>query len=112
MHNSVSEQSFYIDESEEEDDEEKQFDKGEDDGNDSDTSNYSNDNRQQSKPNSLNTTWPQSYRSLYLSVLFFSIYLSCFALPSYVFCMYSRSINIHKSFSVCKKNHGRIFFLK
>ncbi|KAF7131989.1 hypothetical protein RHSIM_Rhsim09G0149600 [Rhododendron simsii] len=71
MHNSVSEQSFYIDESEEEDDEEKQFDKGEDDGNDSDTSNYSNDNRQQSKPNSLNTTWPQSYRQsidLYSSV--------------------------------------------
>ncbi|KAG5533179.1 hypothetical protein RHGRI_027410 [Rhododendron griersonianum] len=71
MHNSVSEQSFYVDESEEEDDEEKQFDKGEDDGNDSDTSNYSNDNRQQSKPNSLNTTWPQSYRQsidLYSSV--------------------------------------------
>lgn len=69
MHNSVSEQSFYI-ESEEED-EEKEFGKGEDDGNDSDSTNYSNDNRQQSRPNSLNTAWPQSYRQsidLYSSV--------------------------------------------
>uniref|UniRef100_A0A5B7APE1 Putative vacuolar amino acid transporter 1 n=1 Tax=Davidia involucrata TaxID=16924 RepID=A0A5B7APE1_DAVIN len=69
MNNSVSEQSFYI-ESEEED-EEKEFNKGEGDGNDSDSSNYSNDNPQQSKPNSLNTSWPQSYRQsidLYSSV--------------------------------------------
>ena len=66
MKNSVSEQSFYI-ESEDED-EEKELNKGEDDGNDSDFSNYSNDNRQQGKPNSLNTTWPQSYRSLSLSL--------------------------------------------
>lgn len=66
---SASEQSFYI-ESEEED-EEKEFNKAEDDGNNSDSSNHSNENRQQSKPNSLNTTWPQSYRQsidLYSSV--------------------------------------------
>ncbi|KAI8030668.1 Amino acid transporter AVT1C [Camellia lanceoleosa] len=66
---SASEQSFYI-ESEEED-EEKEFNKAEDDGNKSDSSNHSNENRQQSKPNSLNTTWPQSYRQsidLYSSV--------------------------------------------
>ncbi|KAK6144753.1 hypothetical protein DH2020_021573 [Rehmannia glutinosa] len=75
MKNSVSEQSFYI-ESEEEDDE-KVYDKVEDNeaGNDYDSSNYSsdndNENRQQSKPNSLNPSWPQSYRQsidLYSSV--------------------------------------------
>ncbi|KAK4435982.1 Amino acid transporter AVT1C [Sesamum alatum] len=75
MKNSVSEQSFYI-ESEEED-EEKVYDKDEDNeaGNDSDSSHYStdneNENRQQSKPNSLNPSWPQSYRQsidLYSSV--------------------------------------------
>ncbi|GMP22589.1 hypothetical protein CsSME_00000543 [Camellia sinensis var. sinensis] len=67
---SASEQSFYI-ESEEEEDEEKEFNKAEDDGNNSESSNHSNENRQQSKPNSLNTTWPQSYRQsidLYSSV--------------------------------------------
>ncbi|KAL7252879.1 hypothetical protein ACSBR1_007438 [Camellia fascicularis] len=66
---SASEQSFYI-ESEDED-EEKELNKAEDDGNNSDSSNHSNENRQQSKPNSLNTTWPQSYRQsidLYSSV--------------------------------------------
>ncbi|XP_011084301.1 vacuolar amino acid transporter 1 isoform X2 [Sesamum indicum] len=75
MKNSVSDQSFYI-ESEEED-EEKLYDKDEDNGagNDSDSSHYStdndNENRQQSKPNSLNPSWPQSYRQsidLYSSV--------------------------------------------
>ncbi|KAK4487228.1 hypothetical protein RD792_006548 [Penstemon davidsonii] len=76
MKNSVSDQSFYI-ESEEED-EEKTYRRGEynnEDGNDSDYSNYSDENddenRYQSKPNSLNTTWPQSYRQsidLYSSV--------------------------------------------
>ncbi|KAL2555580.1 Transmembrane amino acid transporter family protein [Forsythia ovata] len=63
MKNSLSEQSFYI-ESEEED-EEKACDNGED-GNESDFSKYSddndNDNAEQSKPNSYNTPWPQSYR--------------------------------------------------
>ncbi|KAL8051726.1 hypothetical protein ABFX02_06G166800 [Erythranthe guttata] len=78
MKNSVSEQSFYID-SEEEEDEEKVllYDKVEDTeaANNSDSSNYSSDNeneiRQQSKPNSLNPSWPQSYRQsidLYSSV--------------------------------------------
>ncbi|CAK9170417.1 unnamed protein product [Ilex paraguariensis] len=73
MKNSVSEERFYIESSEDED-EEKAFDKGEDDSNDSDDSIYSNDNRenqQQSKPNSYNTSWPQSYRQsidLYSSV--------------------------------------------
>lgn len=85
MHNSVSEQSFYI-ESEEED-EEKEFGKGEDDGNDSDGTNYSNDNRQQSRPNSLNTAWPQSYRSLYLS---------CLNPTSYIcICTYIRFVAFH-----------------
>ncbi|KAL3838302.1 hypothetical protein ACJIZ3_022893 [Penstemon smallii] len=67
MNNSISEQSFYIESDEE--DVEKTYDRlGEDneDGNDSDYSNYYNDNddenRQQSKPNSLNINWPQSYR--------------------------------------------------
>ncbi|XP_052199771.1 amino acid transporter AVT1C-like [Diospyros lotus] len=60
MKNSVSEQSFYI-ESEDED-EEEEFNKGEDDANDSDSSHNSNEDQPQSKPNSLNTTWPQSYR--------------------------------------------------
>ncbi|KAM7467534.1 hypothetical protein LguiB_015096 [Lonicera macranthoides] len=71
MKNSVSDQSFYI---ESDDEEENESNKGEnEDANDSDNSIYSNDNnRQQSKPNSLNTTtWPQSYRQsidLYSSV--------------------------------------------
>ncbi|CAL5397281.1 unnamed protein product [Camellia sinensis] len=60
MNNLVLDQSFYI-ESEDED-QENEFNKGEDDGNDSDSSNYSNENWQQSKTGSLNTTtWPQSY---------------------------------------------------
>ncbi|XP_073274361.1 amino acid transporter AVT1C-like [Primulina huaijiensis] len=75
MKNSDSEQNFFI-ESEEED-EEKAYNKGEDgeDGNDSDSSSYSNDNeyanRQNSRPNSYTTSWPQSYRQsidLYSSV--------------------------------------------
>ncbi|GFZ11220.1 transmembrane amino acid transporter family protein [Actinidia rufa] len=69
MKNFVSEQSLYI-ESEDED-EEKEFDKGEIDGYDSDFSNYSNESHQESKPSSVNTTWPQSYRQsidLYSSV--------------------------------------------
>ncbi|PSR98024.1 Vacuolar amino acid transporter like [Actinidia chinensis var. chinensis] len=69
MKNSVSEQSLYI-ESEDED-EEKEFDKGEIDGYDSDFSNCSNESHQESKPSSVNSTWPQSYRQsidLYSSV--------------------------------------------
>ncbi|KZV24260.1 vacuolar amino acid transporter 1 [Dorcoceras hygrometricum] len=75
MKNSESEQNFFI-ESEEED-EENAYNKGEDgeDGDDSDSSFYSNDdgygNRQNSKPNSYTTSWPQSYRQsidLYSSV--------------------------------------------
>ncbi|XP_011041044.1 PREDICTED: vacuolar amino acid transporter 1-like [Populus euphratica] len=73
MKNSVSEQNFYI-ESEEED-EEKEFNRdgeGEADvnGTDSDES-LADDNRQQSKTGSYNTSWPQSYRQsidLYSSV--------------------------------------------
>ncbi|KAL8518042.1 hypothetical protein ACS0TY_009363 [Phlomoides rotata] len=66
MKNSVSEQSFYI-ESEEED----VYDKGEDHeaGNGSDSSNYDSEN--DSKPSSINPSWPQSYRQsidLYSSV--------------------------------------------
>lgn len=60
MKNSVSDRSFYIDS--EEEDEGNEYSKDEDNGNDSDSSDYSNDNRQQSKPDSLNAAWPQSYR--------------------------------------------------
>ncbi|PHT52789.1 hypothetical protein CQW23_07251 [Capsicum baccatum] len=69
MKNSISEQSFYV-ESEEEDDQHLERDENEE-GNESDFSNYSNDNDndnddenngQQSKPNSLSSAWPQSYR--------------------------------------------------
>ncbi|KAH7855924.1 hypothetical protein Vadar_030644 [Vaccinium darrowii] len=72
MKSSVSEQSLYI-ESEDEDDQENEFSKEEQDGNISDSSDdYLNDQIQQhSKPNSLNTKWPQSYRQsidLYSSV--------------------------------------------
>ncbi|GAV62530.1 Aa_trans domain-containing protein [Cephalotus follicularis] len=72
MKNSVSDQSFYI-ESEEEEDEEKEFgrNEGDDDGHQSDSSDSSADNQQQNKPNSYNTSWPQSYRQsidLYSSV--------------------------------------------
>lgn len=65
MKNSVSEQSFYI-ESEEED----VYDKAEDNeaANRSDYSNYEedsdseNESDRRSKPNSINPSWPQSYR--------------------------------------------------
>ncbi|KAL6504082.1 hypothetical protein OROGR_026005 [Orobanche gracilis] len=75
MKNSVSEHSFYIDS--EEEDEERVYDQVEGNGtrNDSDSSNYSSDNdngdHRQSKPNSVNPSWPQSYRQsidLYSSV--------------------------------------------
>ncbi|KAJ7975035.1 vacuolar amino acid transporter 1-like [Quillaja saponaria] len=69
MKNSVSDQCFYVESDEE--DEEREFGKGEDDGNDSDVSNYSNENQEQNRPGSYNTTWPQSYRQsidLYSSV--------------------------------------------
>ncbi|GMN51030.1 hypothetical protein TIFTF001_020186 [Ficus carica] len=71
MNNSASDHSLYI-ESEEED-EEKVFHKGEEDedGNESDSSDYSVENPQQNKPSSFNTSWPQSYRQsidLYSSV--------------------------------------------
>lgn len=59
MKNSVSEQSFYIDS---EEDEEIKHNKDEDDEADSDSSSYSNEDLQQSKPNSLSNAWPQSYR--------------------------------------------------
>ncbi|GFZ14708.1 hypothetical protein Acr_24g0008980 [Actinidia rufa] len=68
MKNSVSEQSLYIESEDEDEDEdedvEKEFDKGEIDGYDSDFSNCSNENQKQSKPSSVNTTWPQSYRQV------------------------------------------------
>ncbi|XP_047328155.1 amino acid transporter AVT1C-like [Impatiens glandulifera] len=61
MKNSVSEQSFFVDS--EDDDDEKSVDKNEDDGgDDTDSSVSSFHERQQSKPNSFNPAWPQSYR--------------------------------------------------
>lgn len=67
MKNSVSDQSFYINSDEEE---ENESGKDEEDGNVSESSNDSNDNsRQQSRPNSLNTTWPQSYRYAFFGCL-------------------------------------------
>ncbi|XP_042011709.1 amino acid transporter AVT1C-like [Salvia splendens] len=82
MKNSVSEQSFYIESEDEEEVEVSGRADGDDDGdeagNGSDSSNYCSDNdddddgnREQSKPNSLNPSWPQSYRQsidLYSSV--------------------------------------------
>ncbi|XP_019433817.1 PREDICTED: vacuolar amino acid transporter 1-like [Lupinus angustifolius] len=69
MKNSISENSIYIESDEE--DEEKDLNKGGDDGHDSDSSNYSNENPPQRKPSSYNISWPQSYRQsidLYSSV--------------------------------------------
>ena len=63
MKNSVSDQAFFIESDDE--DEEKDSIRGEDDGNDSDFSNYSDENPQhQGKPSSLNPSWPQSYRQV------------------------------------------------
>ncbi|XP_024973377.1 amino acid transporter AVT1C-like [Cynara cardunculus var. scolymus] len=70
MKNSVSDHAFFIESDDE--DEDKDSIRGEDDGNDSDFSNYSDENPQhQRKPSSLNPSWPQSYRQsidLYSSV--------------------------------------------
>lgn len=70
MKNSVSDQAFFIESEDEEED--KDSIRGEDDGNDSEFSNYSDDNpHHQNKPSSLNPSWPQSYRQsidLYSSV--------------------------------------------
>lgn len=69
MKNSVSDHSFYIESDEEDDHQEKQLEKSENgDGNESDSSSYSNDDdgnhndRLESKPSSFNPAWPQSYR--------------------------------------------------
>ncbi|KAK1421225.1 hypothetical protein QVD17_23405 [Tagetes erecta] len=71
MKNSESEQAFYI-ESDEDEEKEDSIGNEDEDGNESEFSNYSDDNtQQQSKPNSLNPSWPQSYRQsidLYSSV--------------------------------------------
>lgn len=62
MKNSVSDQSFTFIESDDED-VEKASNQEEEDGNFSDSSSHSSlGNRQQSKPNSYTTSWPQSYR--------------------------------------------------
>lgn len=70
MKNSISDHAFFIESDDE--DEDKDSIRGEDDGNDSDFSNYSDENpQQQQKPSSLNPSWPQSYRQsidLYSSV--------------------------------------------
>ncbi|XP_071734579.1 amino acid transporter AVT1C-like [Rutidosis leptorrhynchoides] len=70
MKNSESEQAFFIES--DEDDEDKDSNRGEDDGNESEYSNYSDDIPQHhEKPSSLNPSWPQSYRQsidLYSSV--------------------------------------------
>lgn len=60
MNNSVSDNSFIIES--DEDDELRDLNRGEGDGNDSDSSNYSNENPPQRKPSSYNPSWPQSYR--------------------------------------------------
>ncbi|KAM7267709.1 hypothetical protein ACFE04_009875 [Oxalis oulophora] len=76
MKNSLSNRSFYNESEGDEDDEkaftgENQYDGDEEkaftgenryDGNDSDSSYYSVDNDQKNKPDSFNTSWPQSYR--------------------------------------------------
>jgi len=68
MKNSESDQAFFI---ESDEDEDKDSIRVEDNGNDSEYSNYSDDNPHQGKPSSLNPSWPQSYRQsidLYSSV--------------------------------------------
>jgi hypothetical protein len=78
MNNSVSDHSFYI-ESDEEEDAQKEFDKGEGNNNDGNVSDYSDssadDNPQQNKPSSYNTSWPQSYRFSPLIPLSSSVYV-------------------------------------
>lgn len=65
MKNSVSDRSFYIESSDDED-LEKEIDN--DDGNDSDSSGSSVDNRNHNQPSSYNTAaWPQSYRFTFSS---------------------------------------------
>ncbi|KAE9589893.1 putative amino acid transporter, transmembrane domain-containing protein [Lupinus albus] len=69
MNNSISGNSIYIESDDE--DEEKDLNKVENDGYDSDSSNYSDENPPQRKPSSYNISWPQSYRQsidLYSSV--------------------------------------------
>nr|XP_043631511.1 amino acid transporter AVT1C-like [Erigeron canadensis] len=72
MKNSESEQAFFIES--DEDEEKDPSIRGEDDGNDSEFSNYSEEDdphSHQGKPSSLNPSWPQSYRQsidLYSSV--------------------------------------------
>lgn len=74
MKNLVSDHSFYIDS--EEDDEVHDNVGDNDAGNNSDSSHYSsdhdNENNPQNKPNSVNPSWPQSYRLL-LPILFLCV---------------------------------------
>ncbi|CAI9298789.1 unnamed protein product [Lactuca saligna] len=61
MKNSISDQAFFIESEDYEED--KDSIRGEDDRNDSEISNYSDDNPEhQRKPSSLNPSWPQCYR--------------------------------------------------
>ncbi|XP_047342279.1 amino acid transporter AVT1C-like [Impatiens glandulifera] len=68
MKKSISDHNFYINSEDEDAEEERDYNNDEEveveaDGNDSDnSSNYSNVNRQESRPGSFNPSWPQSYR--------------------------------------------------
>lgn len=86
MKKSASEQSFYIESDEE--DEEKVLNRdgqGEDYGYQSDSDDSVADNQQQNKTGSYNTSWPQSYRSLFLFLSPF-VFL-CSVLFSVILCL-------------------------
>lgn len=101
MKNSVSDHSFYIESDEEDEHQEKQLEKSENgDGNESDSSGYSNDDdgnhndRLESKPSSFNPAWPQSYRyskeflSVHLNILSWNIYLNHLEIASLLLLYY------------------------
>lgn len=68
MNHVPSDQSFYI-ESEDEDDRKDYAEEEEEDGHShSDSSDANDEHHTQYKPNSYTTAWPQSYRSLSLSL--------------------------------------------
>ena len=72
MKNSVSDRSFYIESSDDED-----FDKEIDDGNESESSGSSADNRNINQPSSYNAAaWPQSYRFAFSSSHLFFLCIS------------------------------------
>lgn len=97
MKNSVSDRSFYIETSDDEDFE-KEIDNGEDDGNESDSSGLSVDNRNHNQPSSYTTAaWPQSYRFTFSSSHLFRSSLCIFDLS---ICSVSPLLSLWKLFGI------------